>query len=653
MKEKKYNRSFAARMSRWVILVLLVMMGGLSYLLYNLNKWTIVEICATSFHGSMMLSDRSIGSVMSDVSGAVRNNIHDIEGHLRQPDQMQAIVERIVTQNPRIRSCGISFIESYYPQKGRWFCPYAWRNDSLQLVARQLGGSDYDYLSTKWFKDAVARDSAYWSDPFFDGQDAKTPLVAYMYPIHDAQGRLVAILGADLSLDFMTQILHEQDSVFEKEGALILEEEGDLCSYVLSHDGTYITHPDHRRIQKGNFFVHVKDADEPGMAEKIVNEMKERKISSEETEKAVLVNRTETYVFYYPVTGTDWILVETVPTEGLDKFGMVVGIAILMVIVFVLMVTFLVCYLTIRRTAKPLKLLADTADKVAQGQFDTPLPSIKQRDEICQLRDSFENMQHSLTTYIEDLKATTSEKASIENELKIAHGIQMSMLPKTYPAFPNRDDIDIFGMVTPAKAVGGDLYDFFIRDEKLFFCIGDVSGKGVPASLVMAVTRSLFRNIAAHTSAPQQMVKGINDSLSDNNETSMFVTLFVGVLDLATGCLDYSNAGHDMPLLLTGGEVIILSCDPNIPAGVMSDWTYTQQQIQLKRGTTIFLYTDGLNEAENISHQQFDMERVIATAKASSSRPQELIAAMNAAVQQFVGDAEQSDDLTMFAIKLL
>ena len=160
MKEKKYNRSFAARMSRWVILVLLVMMGGLSYLLYNLNKWTIVEICATSFHGSMMLSDRSIGSVMSDVSGAVRNNIHDIEGHLRQPDQMQAIVERIVTQNPRIRSCGISFIESYYPQKGRWFCPYAWRNDSLQLVARQLGGADYDYLSTKWFKDAVARDSA-------------------------------------------------------------------------------------------------------------------------------------------------------------------------------------------------------------------------------------------------------------------------------------------------------------------------------------------------------------------------------------------------------------------------------------------------------------------------------------------------------------
>ena len=651
MKEKKYNRSFASRMSRWVILVFLIMMGGLSYLLYHLNKQVIVEMSAHGFHTSMMWSDRSICNVMSDVAVAVSNNIYDIEDHLRQPDQMQAIVERIVTQNPRIRSCGISFTDNYYPQKGRWFCPYAWRNDSMQVEAIQLGGAHYDYLSTKWFKDAVARDSAYWSDPFFDGQDAKTPLVAYMYPIHDSQGRIVAILGADLSLEFMTQILHERDSIFAKDSwALITNKEG-LRSYVLTHDGTYITHPDRRRIQKGNLFVHVKDVDEPGIAQKIVNEMKERQMSSDETERQVLLNRIESYVFYTPVTGTDWILVETIPTISLDMFGAVVGIAILVVIAIVLLVTFVVCYLTIRRTAKPLRQLAVAADKVAQGQFDTQLPPVKQRDEICQLRDSFENMQHSLTAYIEDLKTTTSEKASFENELKIAHGIQMSMLPKTYPAFPNRDDIDIFGLVTPAKAVGGDLYDFFIRDEKLFFCIGDVSGKGVPASLVMAVTRSLFRNIAAHTMEPQEIVKGINESLSDNNETSMFVTLFVGVLDLATGNLDYSNAGHDMPLLLLEGEVVILPCDPNIPAGVMSDWVYTRQQIQMKKGSTIFLYTDGLNEAEDISHQQFDLERVIATAKASGNRPQELIAAMNAAVQQFVGEAEQSDDLTMFAIR--
>lgn len=141
-------------------------------------------------------------------------------------------------------------------------------------------------------------------------------------------------------------------------------------------------------------------------------------------------------------------------------------------------------------------------------------------------------MQHSLTHYVEELKETTASKAAIENELKIAHDIQMSMLPKTFPPYPERDDIDIFGTLKPAKDVGGDLFDFYIRDEKLIFCIGDVSGKGVPASLVMAMTRSLFRNISSHVTEPHLIVKALNDTMADDNDTNMFVTLFLGVLDL-------------------------------------------------------------------------------------------------------------------------
>ena len=320
-------------------------------------------------------------------------------------------------------------------------------------------------------------------------------------------------------------------------------------------------------------------------------------------------------------------------------------------IALVLLVTFLVCRLAIKRAAKPLKLLAATADEVAGGQFGAKLPTIKSNDEICMLRDSFENMQHSLATYIDELRSTTAAKASMESELKIAHDIQMSMLPKTYPAFPDRHDIDIFGQVTPAKAVGGDLYDFLIRDEKLFFCIGDVSGKGVPASLVMAVTRSLFRNIAAYTAEPDHIVVALNDALSNNNDAGMFVTLFIGVLDLGTGHLSYSNAGHNAPLLVSNGEVSVLPCDPNIPVGVMNDWKYTVQHIQLTTGASIFLYTDGLNEAEDVYHRQFGMERVKQVAKVSLNQPQSLIDAMKTSVQLFVGNAEQSDDMTMLTVQ--
>ena len=651
MEKKKYNRSFASRLSRWVILVLLVMMTGLSFLVYDLMESSVVEVSAASFHSGMRSANGRISEVMSDVSVAVDNQIFDIERHLSEPDRLQDILERIVRQNPRIRSCGISFAENYFPGKGRQYCPYAWRNDSMEVESKQLSGDGYNYLESDWFKQAIASDSAYWSEPFWDGRDAATPLVAYIHPIRNVQGRVVAALGADLSLDFMTRILAEQDSLFEHDAWMISAQQKKIVSHVLLRDGTYMTHPDKRRILKGNFFAHVKDYKESGLAEKAIQEMKDGMTSKDETERTVLVNRKDTYLFYSPVAGTDWILATPCAADNLDFLAMIIGFAALFVITVVVVITFMVCYLTIKRATKPLKLLANTADRVAQGQFDTSLPTIKHRDEICQLRDSFENMQHSLTNYVEELKATTTAKASIENELRIAHNIQMSMLPKTYPAFPDRTDIDIYGLVKPAKAVGGDLYDFFIRDEKLFFCIGDVSGKGVPASLVMAVTRSLFRNIAAHTAEPQQMAKGINESLSDSNDTDMFVTLFVGVLDLTTGLLDYSNAGHDMPMLLTESEVTFLECDPNLPAGVMGGWDFTRQQIQMKAGSTLFLYTDGLNEAENATHQQFGMDRMIQTAEPATRQPEGLVAAMTAAVQQFVGDAEQSDDLTMFAIQ--
>ena len=648
MKKKKYKHSFARRLTRWVMVVLFVMMSALGYLIYHLSEEFIVESSASLFHSNMKSSGKIICDALSDVSVAVRNNIYDIEQHVDQPQQLQAIMERIVAINPRIRSCGVSFVENYFPQKGRACCPYACRQDSLP----QKGPGD-DYLEAAWFVEALEKDSAYWSAPFFDSRDAKSALVAYLHPIHNRQGRLVAILGADLSLDFMTQLLQQQDSIFQQETITFHMARGGIFnSYVIDkRNGQYITHPDYWHILKGSFFVHIKDADKPGLAQEMKEDMADDNVSEDETEKVVLVNRLKSYIFYAPLEDTDWCLALSMPITALNVFGIMAGCMMLMVITFILMVTFFVSRLAIVRAASPLKQLAATADEVAMGQFDTPLPTIKSGDEIHLLRDSFENMQHSLTAYIKELKDATATKASIESELKIAHDIQMSMLPKTYPAFPNRHDLDIYGQVTPAKAVGGDLYDFFINDDKLFFCIGDVSGKGVPASLVMAVTRSLFRNISAYTQEPNHIAIALNNALSSNNDTGMFVTLFIGVLNLNTGHLAFSNAGHNPPLLLTDGDVSILSCDANVPAGVASDWEFTLQTLQMKAGESIFLYTDGLNEAEDSHCQQFGMENIVNVAKRTVNQPQPLIEAMTAAVQLFVGGAEQSDDLTMLAIQ--
>jgi len=652
MEKNKYRHSFAHRLTKWVMLVVLVMMSGLAWLIYNVTGSLSVESNCEAFYSSILTSEKSITSMMSNVSVAVDNNIFDIERNLHQPAQLQAIMERIVATNPHIRSCGISFIENYFPQKGRGFCPYAWRKDSVKVEGRPLEGTAATYLDKAWFREAVAADSAYWSEPFFDSRDATTPLAAYQYPVHDASGRVVAIVGADLSLQFMTRLLEEQDSSLASRAlAIKILDQKVSDIYVLSRDGTYLTHHDEKRILKGNFYVHVKDADEPGAAAEAIKRMSEGKKSYDEVYHPVRVNRIKSYLFYAPIAGTDWEIVITLPKPSIDIFGILVGSFMLMLIVIVLLVIFLVCHLVIRRAVQPLRALADTADQVAGGQFDAPLPDIKSHDEVHLLRDTFENMQHSLATYVDELKQTTTAKASMESELKIAHDIQMAMLPKTYPAFPNRSDIDIYGQLKPAKAVGGDLYDFLIHDGQLFFCIGDVSGKGVPASLVMAMTRSLFRNISAYTREPAQIAAALNEALSDNNEAGMFVTLLVGVLDLDTGSLSYSNAGHNPPLLLSGDGVSVVDCDANIPAGVMSGWSFSAQHLQLNKGDILFLYTDGLNEAENIHLEQFEMDRMLQVAERSSREPKALVEAMTAAVAQFVGDAEQNDDLTMLAIQ--
>jgi sigma-B regulation protein RsbU (phosphoserine phosphatase) len=256
-------------------------------------------------------------------------------------------------------------------------------------------------------------------------------------------------------------------------------------------------------------------------------------------------------------------------------------------------------------------------------------------------------MQNSLKGYVEQLKETTASKATIESELNVAHNIQMSMLPKSFPPYPNRNDIELYGSLTPAKAVGGDLYDFFINDEKLFFCIGDVSGKGVPASLVMAVSRTLFRNVSAHTVEPSHIVKTMNAAISEGNDNNMFVTLFVGILDLKTGRLRYCNAGHDAPYI----NKSLLPCEPNLPVGVMPDMNFCEQETMMETGSTIFLYTDGLTEAMNAKRELFGEQRITDIISAFTGSTQELIETMAAAVHEFVGDTEQSDDLTMLAIR--
>lgn len=249
------------------------------------------------------------------------------------------------------------------------------------------------------------------------------------------------------------------------------------------------------------------------------------------------------------------------------------------------------------------------------------------------------------------LEEAQAGKEKMENELHIAREIQMSMIPKIFPPFPERHDLDLNAVIVPAKEVGGDLYDFFIRDEQLFFCIGDVSGKGVPASLVMAVSRSLFRTVAGHETSPSRIVTSMNDAMAEINESSMFVTFFCGVLDMASGHMRYCNAGHNAPVMLTDAKRM-LPVESNLPLGVMAGFTFSEQETDLSYDDAIFLYTDGLTEAENSAKELFGEERMKAALSGRKSAADHM-QAIKQSVHEFVGDAPQSDDLTMLFIHFM
>ncbi|MCR4582257.1 MAG: SpoIIE family protein phosphatase [Prevotella sp.] len=251
------------------------------------------------------------------------------------------------------------------------------------------------------------------------------------------------------------------------------------------------------------------------------------------------------------------------------------------------------------------------------------------------------------------LEETTTAKERIESELRIARDIQMGLVPQTFPAFPDRTDIDLYAAIRPARMVGGDLYDYVIQNNHLYFCLGDVSGKGVPASLFMTVACNLFRITAGQLLPPDEMAERMNNALARNNENGMFVTMFIGVIDLSTGHMDFCNCGHNPPALIQGEQSTFIELEPNAPLGLWPGLNYDGQSIENIDGEPLFIYSDGLNEAENKEHAQFGDERLLATLdRHPFENAHKTIEEMLEEVDKHVAGAEPSDDLTILCLRV-
>ena len=309
-----------------------------------------------------------------------------------------------------------------------------------------------------------------------------------------------------------------------------------------------------------------------------------------------------------------------------------------------------------KKFVRPIVCITKEAKDFAShdAHFSDKLKRIHSDDEIETLARAIEKMGIDIQIYIKDLMRVTSEKERISAELSVASGIQAGMLPKNFSPYPDHPGIQLYASMLPAKEVGGDFYDFFwTGKDKLWLVMGDVSGKGVPAAMFMVIAKALIRNAATQDYEPSEICERVNNQLCKENEQGLFVTCWLGCVNLSTGLMKYANAAHNPPVLYDGQNYKFLSEKSGIMLAAMEDSEYVEHEIQLKKGSRIFLYTDGVTEAQNKDHQLFGEDMLLgALAKNAALTAKEKIEAINADVERFAGGEPQADDITSLAFYL-
>ena len=569
----------AAKQGLLVMIVTIFTIEATALIQYFYSQKILSEEADRRAQGQLEATELQITGVMDQVETAVRNSIWSVQQELSAPDSLAAITARLVSTNPVISGSTVALTDKN-------LAPYSFSTADGTVQTSSLATEAYDYRHQEWFVKPLELQDGYWSEPYFDEGGGNMLMTTYSVPITDKRGRVSAVFTADVSLDWLTNLVGDV-KVYPT-----------AFSMLVSRTGRIMVCPAETLVMKRTVQELAATMDDTAS----FNALNRSMLSGEPGSTTFKYQGKVNYMFFDGVDRTGWAMSVIVPENEIygeiQRLGRLVALLQLVGIALLIMLLY-----------------------------------------------------HIIKSH-RDLRKVSENKSRIEGELQVAHGIQMSMIPKSFPPYPERGDVDMFATVIPAKEVGGDLYDFYTREEKLFFCIGDVSGKGVPASLVMAVTRSLFRTVSAHEKSPQRIVTAINDSMSEMNEANMFVTFFCGVLDLRNGHLRYCNAGHNAPVLVTAEGRHELPVEANLPLGVIPGMSFSEQETDLSTGTGLFLYTDGLTEAENIGHDLFGEERMFAALDGKQGSHQQ-IDTMTKAVQDFVGEAPQSDDLTMLYIRFM
>ncbi len=622
MRRKSFSRRLSWRIIGIVSIILVVMLVVVGVVSSRIIAEEALRASQHILHGTISEIERPLGEVEIVTRTVAAHAVQYTTGKKPSDEAIQTLMLRTVEQSQLIDACSVII-----PGKESNKTYYCFSDKDGKI---HNGILDTNRPERKWIDAMVAglskSEKPVWSDPHRQMGHPDSRAITFYYPILH-EGHLVTIVTADLSIEWMEQKVES------------LRPYKNSMTSILCSGGGVIGIKDTALLEQ----IRKSFAEDKELAA-LGEELKSGKDS---LKRRLGKGREVSFVVYGPLHN-GWML--SIVCQYRDVLARSTQMqANLFIIGFLgLIILFVLCRIIIYRLVRPITQLSQSTLKMAKGDFSAQLPEIKSQDEMKSLRDSFVYMQNSIADYIEELKTTTAANERMESELGVARNIQLGMLRTDFPP-------QLYALLNPAKEVGGDLYDFVYKDNYLYFAIGDVSGKGVPASLMMAITRAALRFVSNLNLPMDETMARVNSSVYDINSNNMFVTLFVGRIDLKTGHMEFCNAGHNPILILPpDGKPYFLKAKPNLAVGLFEDFPYQSESVDLCAGTRIVAYTDGVNEAERADKSLFGNERLLqwAGTMEGSMSEQQVVESLYGAVKTFSDGNPQNDDITIMSVRL-
>ena len=519
---------------------------------------------------------------------------------------------------------------------------------------------DFDVRSRPWYQQAVEAGELIFTGVELDAFTDIAGLVCAA-PVYK-DGELVAVVGADI---FLTSISDYVENTATEGGFVCVVSEDGKVLFSPQKEGTF-------RAELSATAQDLRQSENTALAAFITDALHENTGL-----KTIAVDGKAYYLIGVPMSTVGWTVISVVdkevthqPTAAmLANYGEINAASIQtfqdgakqsMQTFIVLTVTLILLALVgalfvAQRIVKPIEHMTRRINALSGSDSAFEMEKVyRTNDEIEVLAESFASLSKKTRDYIKQITEITAEKERIGTELALATRIQADMLPNIFPAFPERPEFDIYASMDPAKEVGGDFYDFFlVDDDHLCMLIADVSGKGVPAALFMMASRIILASNAKQGKSPAAILESTNETICQNNREEMFVTVWLGILELSTGRLTAANAGHEYPVLMQpGGKYELIKDKHGFVIGGMEGMKYKEYELELRPGSKLFLYTDGVPEATDAKGELFGTERMLAALNENTSaQPEEMLESIRRAVDSFVKDAEQFDDLTMLGFE--